>query len=38
MAIWIKEDWNGKKVGYEVQKEIVIPKYEGEMKLDYMKK
>lgn len=38
MVIWIKEKQSGKKVSYEIQTDIRIPKYEGKMKINYMKK
>lgn len=38
MVIWIREKQNGKKVSYEIQTNIMVPKYEGMMKINYMKK
>ena len=38
MGIWIIEKVSGKNVHYEVKEDIVIGKYQGKMKLDYMKK
>ena len=36
--MWIREKRNGKKVSYEIQTNIMVPKYEGKMKMNYMKK
>lgn len=34
----MKEKQSGKTIGYEIQNNITIPKYQGEIKTKYMKK